>query len=157
MLSLNTWYLTIDMLSLDTWHMLSHGTSTHLTWYCDTWLDTITPDTYMTLHIHDYHCYGDLTWFLFCYQTFGTPELLYSWTPVTGRLLILFSWCHTPVDPRNWLIMVVGLLCIRCGHYHWTMYIYNKVLNLHWGGENWWIPVWCHIYNGDIGSVVWGA
>jgi len=75
------------MLSLDTWHMLSHGTSTHLTWYCDTWLDTITPVTCITWHIHDYHFYGDLAWLLYCYQTSGTSELLYSWTLVSPVLM----------------------------------------------------------------------
>ena len=38
-------------------------------------------------HIHDYHFYGDLAWLL--YQIFGTPVLLYSWTPEIGRLLTL--------------------------------------------------------------------
>ena len=39
----DTWYLTLDMLSLDTWHMLSPGTDTfdmilwHLTGYYYTW------------------------------------------------------------------------------------------------------------------------
>ena len=78
----HTWHL---ILTPDIWHMLilmlSHGTST-LTWYCDTWPDTITPDTCIIWHIHDYHFYGDLAWLLYCYQIFGTPELLCSWTPV---------------------------------------------------------------------------
>jgi len=77
-----TWYIT-----LDDWHAITHLTcfhmaQAHLTWYCDTWLDNITPDTCVTLHIHDYHFYGDLAWLLYCYWTFGTPELLCSWTPV---------------------------------------------------------------------------
>ena len=69
----NIWHLTIDMLSLGT---------IHLTWCCDTWLNTITPDTYIILPIHDYHFYGNLAWLLYYYQTFGAPELLCSWTPV---------------------------------------------------------------------------
>jgi len=96
---LDSWYMTpvLDMLYLtpDTWHliydtwrltyyhsfdMLSHGTSTLDTWYCDTWLDTITPDTCITWHIHDYHFYGDLAWLLYCYQTSCTPKLLNSCT-----------------------------------------------------------------------------
>jgi len=52
--------------------------------------------------------------------------------------------------------MDIRLLCSL-----WTLslgYIYNKVLNLYWGGGNWWILVWYHIYNGgDFWSVVWGA
>ena len=46
------------------------------------WPDTTTPDTCIIWYIHDYHFYGDLAWLLYYYQTFGTPELLYSWTPV---------------------------------------------------------------------------
>ena len=76
---LDTWYLTLvlDMLSL-TWHAITrltcyHLVLVHLTWYCGTCI---------ILHIHAYHFYGDLTWLLYCYQTSGTPELLYSWTPV---------------------------------------------------------------------------
>jgi len=29
--------------------------------------------------------------------------------------------------------MDIELLCTHCGHYHWM--IFNKSLNLHWGGE----------------------
>ena len=73
----NTWQLTCYH-SLD---MLSPGTST-LDRYCDTWLVTVIPGTCIILHIHDYYFYGDFAWLLYCYQIFGTPELLYSWTPV---------------------------------------------------------------------------
>jgi len=52
---------------------------------------------------------------------FCTPELLCSWTPVIGRLLTLCSWYYIPVDPRNWIIMDIGLLWTPCGHYHWTI------------------------------------
>ena len=128
LLSLDTWYLTPDIGHLihDTWYhsldMLSHGTSIFdlILWY---WLDTITPDTRIILHIHDYHFYGDLAWLLYCYQIFGTPELLCSWTPVylnpkIGRLLTLCSWYYTPVDPRNRITMDIGLLRIPYEHYH---------------------------------------
>jgi len=110
----DTWYLTpvLDMLSLNTWYltpniwyltidMLSLGMK-HLTWCCDTWLDTITPDTCIIFPIHDYHFYGDLAWLLYCYQTSGTPELLRSWPLVFLNscnretpdiiLLILYSY-----------------------------------------------------------------
>ena len=150
------WYMTPD-----NWHMLSPGTSTldlilwHLTGYYCTW---------HLLHIHDYHCYGDLARLLYCYQIFGTPvllnscapELLYSWTPITGRFLILFSWCHTLVDPRNWLIMDVGLLCIHCGHYHWTIYIikYSTYTGMGETDEYWYDVI---IIMVDISEVSCGA
>ena len=79
-LTCHTWHL---ILTPNIWHMLtltwllSRGTST-LTWYCATWPDTITPDTYIIWHIHDYHFYRDLAWLLYCYQIFGTPVLLSS-------------------------------------------------------------------------------
>jgi len=94
----DTWYLTpvLDMLYLthDLWYLISDTGTWHVildTWYCNTWLDTMTPDTCTALHIHDYHFYRDLAWLLYCYQIFGTPELLYTWTPETGRLLTLCS------------------------------------------------------------------
>ena len=78
-------YSTYVILDTWPWHplydMFSCGTST-LTWHCDPWPDTTTPDTCIIWHIHDYHFYGDLAWLLYFYQIFGTPELLYSWTPV---------------------------------------------------------------------------
>ena len=48
----DTWYMT-----LDNWHAITHLTCfhmtlAHLTWYCDTWLDTITPDTGIIFPIH---------------------------------------------------------------------------------------------------------
>ena len=120
----DTWYLTPDTWYAITWYwvfdkytwyshlildMLSLGTDTldlmlwHLTGYYHT-------DTCITLPIHDYRLYRDLTWLLYCYQISSTPELLYSWTPEIGRLLILYSWYYIPVGPRNWLIMDIGLL-----------------------------------------------
>ena len=108
-LILDTWYLApvLDMLlpdtwyiTLDNWHAITYWTCfhmvlVHLTGYCDTWMDTITPDTCITLRIHDYHFYGNMARLLYCYHAFGTPELLYSWTPEIGRLLILYS-CWSP-------------------------------------------------------------
>jgi len=99
----DTWHLIYDTWHLTCYHSLDicyHLVLTHLTWYCDTWLNTIIPDTCITLHIHDYHFHGDLAWLLYCYQTFGTPEILCSWTlvylnPAKGRLLILYS-CWSP-------------------------------------------------------------
>ena len=132
-----TWYLTLvlDMLSLDTWYMLLdnwhvityltcyHLVLVHLTRYCDTWPDTITLNTCISLHIHDYHFYGDLAWLLYCYHL---PDIWYPWTPVLLKSCILEllkkgdSWYYTPVDPRNWITINIWLLWIPCGHYHWT-------------------------------------
>ena len=101
----DTWYM-----ALDNWHAITyltcfHMVLVHLTWYCDTWLDTITPDTCIILHIHDYHFYGNLSWLLYCYQSTNTPVLLCSWTHVFLNpcnretpdimLLILYS-CWSP-------------------------------------------------------------
>ena len=36
-------------------------------------------------------------------------------------------------------------------------YIYNKVLSLHLGGGNWWIPALCHIIMVDISEMSCGA
>ena len=110
-LALDIWNLSHDTWYLDTctWYMLYltydtrhrylpcyiwrltyyHLALVYLTWYCDTWPDTITLDTCISLHIHDYHFYGDLKWLLYYYQIIGTPELLYTWTPEIGRLLTL--------------------------------------------------------------------
>ena len=93
-----TWHLIPD-----TWYLTPVLTCYHLTWYCDTWLDTITADPCITWHIHDYHFYRDLTWLLYCYQTFGTPELLYSWTPVS-----LNPWERVTPDSILLLIPVIG-------------------------------------------------
>jgi len=127
----DTWYMTLDMLSHSTstldlilWHLTVYYHTWHLYYFAYSWLSLLRGLDMIIILLQDiwYSC---------------APELLYSWTPVTGRLLILFSWCHTPVDPRNWLIMDIGLLWTPCGYYHWA--IYNKVFNLHWDGKNWWI------------------
>jgi len=148
MLSLDTryltpdiWHLTIDMLSLNTWHMLSLSTDTsdlmlwHLTGYYYTW------------HLY-YIIYSRLSllrgldmiiillsdiWYSWA------PVLLYFWTPVTGRLLILHSWYYTLDDVCNWIIKDIRLLWIHCGQHYWT--IYNKVLNLNRDEGNWWVPI----------------
>ena len=96
-----TWYVILDIWHLiyDTWHLTCfHMVLVHLTWYCDTWLDTIVLDACITLHIHDYHFYGDLAWILYCYQIFGTPVLLNLCIPEPLKrvtpdiiLLILYS------------------------------------------------------------------
>ena len=57
------WYKYLDLTS---WLLTGHY---HPRYLCIMW------------HIHDYHFYRDLTWLLYYYQIFGTPELLYSWTP----------------------------------------------------------------------------
>jgi len=84
------WYLTCYHLTPDTWHLISDTwrltyaiTWYWYTWCCDTWLDIITLDTCITLPIHDYHFYGNLTWLLYCYQTSDTPVLLNSCIPYT--------------------------------------------------------------------------
>ena len=80
----DTWYLTLilDMLYLtfDIWHQ--YLTCYHLNWYCDTWLDIITPETCITLHIHDYHFHGDLDMIIIL-----LPNIWYSWTPVSRVLM----------------------------------------------------------------------
>ena len=111
-LSLNIWHrylpcYTYHLISdtgtyhaiLDGWRAITHLTCDHLVlvyliWYCDTWLDTIISGTCITLHIHDYyftgtwHDYYTVTRPLVLLNSYA-PVLLYSWTPVTGRLLIL--------------------------------------------------------------------
>ena len=114
-LTLDIWHRYLPYLTLDiwrqylpcyTWHLTCyHLVLIHLTWYCDTWLVTVIPNTCITLHIHDYHFYGDLSWLLYCYQTLVllnscAPELLKK-----GN-----SWYYTPVDPHNWITMNIGLL-----------------------------------------------
>ena len=98
-----TWYLTPVLtmlyLSLDIWYWhltCYHLVLVHLIWYCDSWLDIITPDTCISLHNHDYHFYGDLIIILLPDIWYSwTPELLYSWTPGKWWLLILYS-CWSP-------------------------------------------------------------
>ena len=113
----DTWYLISDIWQLTyyTWYM------TLATLYQYPWPDVVTPDTCITLPIHDYRFYGDLAWLLYCTRHLVlldssspvllnscTSELLYSWTLEIGRVMILYSWYYTPFDPRNWLIMNIG-------------------------------------------------
>ena len=131
-------YLTLDIRHryLTCYHsldMLSHGWHAITRLTCYTWPDIVTPDwllLYLTPILycifitfsrtrHDYYVVTRLLVLL----NLCTPELLYSWTPVTGRLLILYSWYYTPVNPRNWIIMVIGLLYTSYGHYLWAIYI----------------------------------
>jgi len=74
-----TWHLISDTWWLICYHLILdicyHLVLTHLTWYCDTWLYTITPDTCTTLHIHDYNFYMDLDMIIIL-----LPDIWYSWT-----------------------------------------------------------------------------
>ena len=70
------------------------------------------------------------------------PELLYSWTPVTERLLTLCFWYYTSVDSHNWIIMDIGLLWTPCGHYHWTI-SNNWTTYTGTGTCLWWLYICC--------------
>ena len=84
----NTWYNNI-------WHLTCyHPVLVHLTWYYGTCI---------ILHIHDYYFYGDLAWLLYCYQIFGTLELLNSWAPV-----LLNPWKKVTPNIILLLILIVG-------------------------------------------------
>ena len=130
------WYPTLDMLSPDTgylintpdmWHsilyMLSLGTNTldlmlwHLTGYYYTWHMYYIAYSWLSL-LQGFDMIIILLpdiWYSW------TLVLLYSWTPEIGRLLILYSWYYTHVDPQNWVTMDIGLLWTYCGHYQWTI------------------------------------
>ena len=145
MLSLNTDMLTTWHLISDTWHLISntwqltychlivslcyHLILIHLTWCCDTWLDTIISDTCITLPDSWLSLLRGIDIIILL-----LPDILYPWTPVllnSCALELLIpepleqgdSWYYTPVEPRNWLIMDIGLLWIPCGYYHWTISI----------------------------------
>jgi len=92
------WYptpvLAMLYLPLDMWHwyLLWHLTCYHLVlvyliWCCDTCI---------SLHIHDYHFYGDLIIILL-------PDIWYSWTPV-----YLNPWKRVIPDTILLLIPVIG-------------------------------------------------
>ena len=139
----DTWYLT-----LVNWHAITyltcfHMVQVHLTWCCDTWLGYYYTWLYFLFMIITFT--GDLAWLLYCYQTFGTPELLCSWTPV-----YLNPWNREAPDitPDIILLLTPKQIIMDDGLLYslWTLslnYIYNKVLNLYLGGRNWWIPIWC--------------
>jgi len=98
-LSLDIWYCYLPCLLLDIWH-----------WYLPCYTYRLIPDTWycgtcIIMHIHDYYFYGNLAWLLYCYQIFGTPELLYSCIP--ELLKKGDSWYYTP-DIIPLLIPVVG-------------------------------------------------
>ena len=114
----DTWYMTLDNWRAITYLTCFHMVLVHLTWCCDTWRVLLLLTPVLLCNIHDYHFYGDFAWLLYCYQIFGTPKLLCSC--ILEPLKKGDSRYYTPVDPRNWIIMNVGLLCIPCGHYHWT-------------------------------------
>ena len=114
----DTWYMT-----LDNWHTITHLTCYHLILVHST--DIVIPD-WILLH---------LTPVLPCIFMIITltglgmviillPDIWYSWTPVLLNSCILEplkkgdSWYYTPIDPRNWITMNIGLLWILCGHYH---------------------------------------
>jgi len=133
----DTWYLTLDTWYAITWYVTLY-TWHAITWYWYTWPDVVTPD-WILLHLTlVLYCLFMIIAFTGTWHDYYTATrhlvLLYSWTPETGRLMILYSWYYTPIDPRNWLIMDIGLLWTHCGHCHCT--IYNKVLNLHRDGGN---------------------
>ena len=108
---LNTGYLTSLLAMLIT--CIDTGTchAILITWYAFMWYKYIDftswPLTghyhpwyrYIIWHIHNYHFYGDLAWLLYYYQTFGTPELLYTWTPEIRRLLILLLILYSCWSP----------------------------------------------------------
>ena len=138
-LSLDIWYQNLPCY---TWHLTyCHLVPIHLTWYCDTWLDTITPDTCISLHIHDYHFYGDLIIIL-------SPDIWYSWTPVLLNSCIPEPlkkgdfWYYIPVDPRNKITMNMKLLRTPYGHYYWTILIIRQL-----------IPGWGKLMSTDIVSM----
>ena len=117
-LTLDPWHLISDTgtsyyhLIPDTWHLIFD------TWQltCYHLLVMLSPDT-STLDLILWHLTDTYTWHLYCifmiitftgtwhnYYTVTrhlvllnscAPELLYSWTPVKGRLLILYS-CWSP-------------------------------------------------------------
>ena len=101
-----TYYLISDTgtchASLDTWHTA--------TWYQYTWPDIVTPD-WILLHRTPY---------FFAYSWLSLLRGLDYYT-VTRHSVLLYScipkplkkgdfWYYTPVDPRNRIIMNIGLL-----------------------------------------------
>ena len=102
-LTLDPWHLIFDTWQLICYHLILgtcyHSVPIHLTWCCDTWLNTITPDTCIILHIHDFHFYGDLTKLLYSYRDL---VFLNSCTPETLALLkLLYSWTPVYLNPWN--------------------------------------------------------
>ena len=93
----DTWYN-------NTWHLTCyHSVLVHLTWYCAPILYYIFMTITFTGTWHDYY---PVTRYLVLLNS-CTLELLYSWTPEKGWLLILYSWYYTHVNSRSWIIMVI--------------------------------------------------
>ena len=122
----DTWYMT-----LDDWHAITYLTCFHMSLVI--WPNIMTPDwilwhltpvlyyRFMTIiFIGTWHDYYIITRHLVLLNSCA-PELLYTRTPETERLLTLCSWYYTHVDPRNKITMDIGLLWIPCGHSHWTI------------------------------------
>ena len=106
----NTWHLIYDTWRLTCYHshdMLSHGTSTLDTWYCDTWHLYYMAYSWLSL-------LRGLDMIIILFPTSGTPELVYSWTSVSSvlmspALLLLlttqsyrrpaeYAWCRDDED-----------------------------------------------------------
>jgi len=76
---LDIWYLTPDIITLDSWHAIIHFScfhpvQVHLTWYYDTWLVIVIPDTVL-------YCIF-ITFSGSWHDYYTVTRLLYSWTPV---------------------------------------------------------------------------
>jgi len=151
------------------WHMVPNIDTYHAifdTWYMTPVFDMLylPPDIYNTWYLtpDTWHLYILVYSWLLCDQTSGTPVspvLLYLLNSCTPEPLEKGdSWYYTH-DIILLLIPVIGRSWLYCVHL-WTLSlsnIYNKNTQLTLGGENWWKPVWCHIYNGDISEVSCGA
>jgi len=133
-LILDTWYPTpaLDMLylALDIWHWYLLCYTWHLT--SDIWhlaLDMLSSgiDTFYLIlwHLTGYYYTWHLYFFAYSWLSLLRglgmiiillPDIWYSWTPVLLNSCILEplkkgdSWYYTPIDPRNWITMNIGLL-----------------------------------------------
>jgi len=122
---LNTWYptpvlamlyLTLDIrhrcLICHTWHLIL----TPSIWHAFMWYKYIDLTSWPLIrHYHAWHLYymayswlsllRDLAWLLYCYQIFGTPELLYSWISVSpvlmSHVLLLFLIAQSDWRPTK--------------------------------------------------------
>ena len=93
-----TWCVILDTCSLHpVYDMLSCGINTW-TWHRDFWPDTTTPDTCVLYDIFMAITFTG-TWLLYYYHIFGTPELLYTWTPEIRRLLTLLLMLYSCWSP----------------------------------------------------------
>jgi len=110
----------IDMLSLGTdtlililWYLTGYYYTWHLYYIASSWLSLLWELDMIIILLPDIW----YSWTPVLLNSYA-PELLCFWTLEQGD-----SWYHTPIDPCNWLIMDIGILCIHCGHYHWITYI----------------------------------